>query len=151
MFNNRLFVLSIAIALLLSACAPTEMKLSASFEQWHTADVLQAFQTAGLPIELPQLRKDERDLFSNELTLESKQFVIPAQGDPTLARGIIFSFQNESDLQEIKDYYAALGKALPQYKSWIFVKDNLLLQINCNIPEAVAIQYAKALNLLDEQ
>ena len=151
MFTNRLFVLLIAIALLLSACAPNEIKSSASLQQWHTNDALQAFQAADLPVEIPQLSKDERDLFSNEMALESRQFVIPAQGDPTLARGIIFSFQNERDLQEIQDYYAALGYALPQYNSWIFIKDNLLLQINHNIPEAVAKQYAEALDLLDEQ
>lgn len=148
MFTNRLFVFSIAIALLVSACAPSEIKSSASFQQWHTTDVLKAFQTAGLPVKIPQLSKDERDLFSNEMTLESRQFVIPAQGDPTLARGIIFSSQNEKDLREIQDYYAALGKALPQYSSWVFIKDNLLLQINRNVPEAAAKQYAEALDLL---
>src|SRR5262245_18707502 len=123
MFTNSLFMLSIAIALLVSACGPSEIKSSASLEQWHTTDALQAFQAADLQIEIPQLSKDERDVFSNEMALESTQFVIPAQGDPTLARGIIFSFQNEKDLQEIEDYYAALGKGLPQYASWIFVKD----------------------------
>jgi len=35
--------------------------------------------------------------------------------------------------------------------SWIFVKDNLLLQINGDVPEAVAKQYGKALDLRDEQ
>jgi hypothetical protein len=150
MSANRLLVFSIALALLVSACAPIETKSSASFQQWHPAEVLQVFQAAGLPVEIAQLRKDERDLFSNEMALESTQFVIPTQGDPTLARGIIFSFQNERDLQEIRDYYAALGKAMPQYGSWIFVKGNLLLQINGNVSESVAKQYAEALDLLDE-
>jgi hypothetical protein len=150
MFTNRLFVLSMAIVLLVSACAPSETKSSASFQQWQTTDVLQAFQAAGLPAEIPQLSKDERDLFSNEMALESKQFVIPAQGDPTVARGIIFSFQNERDLQKIENYYAGLGKTLPQYDSWIFIKGNLLLQINHEVPETVAKQYAEALALLDK-
>src|ERR1051325_4176233 len=100
MFTNRLFVLSMAIVLLVSACAPSETKSSASFQQWQTTDVLQVFQAAGLPAEIPQLSKDESKPFSNEMALESKQFVIPAQGDPTVARGIIFSFQNERDLQK---------------------------------------------------
>lgn len=150
MFTQRLFVLSMIVVLLVSACAPSESKSSVSFQQWHTIDVLQAFQAAKLPVEIPQLSKDERDLFANEMAVESRQFVIPNQGDPLLARGIIFSFQNESDLQEIQDYYAALGKELPQYGSWVFVKENLLLQINRNVPEAVAQRYAEALNLLDE-
>jgi hypothetical protein len=150
MFANRLFVLSMAIVLLISACAPSETKSSASLQQWHTADVLQAFQAAGLPVEIPQLSKDERDLFSNEMVLESTQFVIPAQDDSTLASGIIFSFQNERDLREIQNYYAGLGKAMPQYESWIFIKDNLLLQINRDIPEAVAKQYAEVLYLLGD-
>ena len=151
MFTNRFFLLSLALALLVSACAPSQSKSSTSFQQWHAKDAIQVFQTAGLPIEIPQLSKDERDLFSNEIVVESKKFVIPAQGDPTLVSGIVFSVQNEKDLQDIHNYYVELGKALPQYDSWIFIKDNLLLQINRNIPEAVAKQYAEALNLLDEQ
>ena len=150
MFSNRLFVLSIAIALLVSACASKPTNLSPSFQRWQTTDAVQAFQAVGLPIEILQLSKDERDLFSNQVTLQSKQFVIPAQGDPTLARGIIFSFQNEKDLQQVRDYYMALDNSLPQYASWLFVKDNLLLQINRNVPAEVAKQYAEALNLLDE-
>ena len=150
MFTHRLFIFSMAIVLLVSACTSNEPKSSASFQQWHTADVLQAFHAAELPLEIPQLSKDERDLFSNEMAFESRQFVIPAQGDPTLARGIIFSFQNEKDLREIQEYYAGLGKTLPQYSSWVFIKDNLLLQINRNIPEAVAKQYATALDRLGE-
>jgi hypothetical protein len=140
----------VATILFIASRAQSEAQSSASFQQWHTTDVLQAFQAAELPVELPQLSKDERDLFSNEMTLENRQFVIPNQGDPTLARGIIFSFQNEKDLREIQDYYAGLGKAVPQYSSWVFIKDNLVLQINSNISEAVAKQYAATLDLLGE-
>ena len=150
MFTNRSFVLSIAIALFVSACAPKEMKVSPSFQRWQTTDAVQAFQAVGLPIEILQLSKDQRDLFSNQVALQSTQFAIPTQGEPTLARGIIFSFQNEKDLQQVRDYYMALDNSLPQYASWLFVKDNLLLQINRNIPEDVAKQYAEALDLLDE-
>jgi hypothetical protein len=151
MFTNRFFLFSLVMALLVSACTPSQSKLSASFQQWHAIDAIQAFQAAGLPIEIPQLRKDERDLFSNEMVVDSRKFVIPTQGDPTLGSGIVFSVRNERDLQELQNYYATLGKALPQYNSWIFVKDNLLLQIDGDVPEAVAKQYGKALDLRDEQ
>ena len=151
MFTHRLFALSIVMILLVSACAPNEIKSSTPFQQWHASDAVQAFQAAGLSVEIPQLNKDERDMFSSEMVVESKKFVIPAQEDSTLVSGIVFSVKNEKDLREIQEYYMALGKALPEYDSWIFIKDNLLLQINHNIPETVAKQYAQALDLLDEQ
>ena len=97
------------------------------------------------------LTRDERDLFSGEIAVESKQFTIPSQDDPAVASGVILSFQNQKDLQEIQNYYEEMGKKLPQYKSWLFIKDNLLLQINRSVPQAVAKQYAEALDLLDEQ
>jgi hypothetical protein len=150
MFTNRLFMLSIAIVLLVSACAPKPTTVSPSFQRWQTTDAVQAFHAVGLPIEILELSKDERDLFSNQVGQQSIQFVVPNQGDPDLARGIIFSFEKEIDLQQVLDYYIAIDQSLPQYASWLFVKDNLLLQINRNIPEEVAKQYAEALNLLDQ-
>ena len=150
MFTNRFFVFSIVIVLLVSACAPKEMKVSPSFNRWQTTDAIQAFHAVGLPIEILELSKDEHDLFSNQVGQQSIQFVVPNQGDPDLARGIIFSFQKEIDLQQVLDYYIALDQSLPQYDSWLFVKDNLLLQLNRNIPEEVAKQYAEALDLLEE-
>src|SRR5690349_13616610 len=101
MFPNRLSVLLIAIALLLSACAPKQTSVSHSFYRWQTTDAVQAFQAVGLPIEILQLSKDERDLFSNQVAQQNIQFVVPDQGDPTLARAIIFSFQKEKDLQQV--------------------------------------------------
>ena len=62
----------------------------------------------------------------------------------------VFSFQKEIDLQQVLDYYIALDQSLPQYNSWLFVKDNLLLQINRSVPEDVAKRYAEALDLLEE-
>ena len=135
--------------MLLSACAPRTVT-PASFDQWRTTDAIRAFQSANLRFEIPQVSKDERDLFA-ETALESRPFVIPLQGDPSLARGIIFSFEDESNLFQVQMYYTHLGNALPQFGSWVFVKDNLLLQINREVPEAVAQKYAQALDLLGEQ
>jgi hypothetical protein len=151
MSTHRLFNLIVVIALVavIGLTAQTASPNETSYRGWHTSDAFEAFQEAGLPTEIPELSKDERDLFVTEMPVESAQFVIPGQGDPAIARGIIFSVQNRRDLLYIRNYYASLNKALPQYSSWIFIKDNLVLQINRNVPEAVAKQYAQALNLLD--
>lgn len=118
-----------------------------TFRQWRTADALHAFQEAGLSVELVRLPRDERDAFSNLVVMESRQFRIPNQG--AQANGIILSFENQRDMRRMQDYYTALGEALPQYSSWVFVKGNLLLQINGSVPELVARRYAEALNLLE--
>jgi hypothetical protein len=58
-------------------------------------------------------------------------------------------FSSQADLITARDYYQKLNntgsKAL---FSWLFVKDNVLVQINGDLAEAKARQYEAALNKL---
>lgn len=117
---------------------------NAAAPQWTSAQVIQAFVRAGLPFEIPSLPRDERDTFSGLIAADTKLIHIPNQGAD--ANGMILCFKNARDLRRMEAYYAALGNALPQYSSWIYVHDNVILQINGSVPEAVASHYAAALN-----
>jgi hypothetical protein len=144
-----LFAAACVMVVLRSFPAPAVADISPQSHLRTTADALHAFQAAGLDYETLRLSKDERDVFSAYTAVTSVQFVIPAQGDSTRARGVIFSFQTESELQMVKEYYTRLGNMLPSYKSWLFVKGNLLLQINGEVPQAIAEQYGAALYPMD--
>ena len=142
-------VVAVAAFVILSFPTPVKVKSLPPFNLWHPGDGIKAFNSAGLMVDKVTLRKDQIDGLTMGMMVEATAFAIPVQGAPSAARGILFCFQNEIDLQTMQSYYVSLGKALPQYSSWIFVKDNMLLQINGDVPEAVANRYARALNLLD--
>ena len=46
------------------------------------------------------------------------------------------------------DYYQRLGKSSVAFFSWLFVKDNILVQINGDLLETKANQYQAVLNNL---
>lgn len=158
-FGWQACLLVLLIALLTGAAAagvlflvtmspqPAIANAAEPIRQWTAHDVLQAFHAAGLPYEIPSLPKDERDAFSSWMQVETKPFQIPNQGAD--ANGMVLCFKNSRDLRRMQDYYTALGNALPQYRSWVFVQDNVLLQINRSVPEAVAARYAASLEGLN--
>jgi hypothetical protein len=78
--------------------------------------------------------------------VEGTHFLIPSICDD--CGGRIFSFATQPDLDVTKAYYVALGKGSAAFFSWVFVKDNILLQINGDLPDAKAKQYETALNNL---
>ncbi len=42
-----------------------------------------------------------------------------------------------------------MGQALPPFKSWVFVTDKLLVQIDGNLPENQAVRFEQAVNSMD--
>jgi hypothetical protein len=49
------------------------------------------------------------------------------------------------------DYYFALGKSSAAFFSWVFIKDNVLVQINGDLPEDKAKQYQTVLDSISEE
>ena len=59
--------------------------------------------------------------------------------------GRIFICSNEDDLNLLQSYYLELGHDSPASSSWVFVKGNVLVQINGGLPEAIAQEYELAI------
>jgi hypothetical protein len=89
-------------------------------------------------------------MFRSELSMvmavEVTRFRIPSAGESE--GGIILSFYKADDLARMRNYYLALNESPPQFSSWVFVKDNILLQINRSLPGPKARQYAAALDAM---
>jgi hypothetical protein len=113
------------------------------FAQWQTADVLSALQASELNVEvLPSGKKDgELGMF---IPVEEKRFRVHIDGKD--ADGVILTFYSKDDLVKMENYYQELGQALPRFKSWVFVTDNVLLQINGNLPENQAVRFEQAVD-----
>ena len=116
------------------------------FERWTSAQVVDAFKNAGLEVEnTTPMTKDDYGLAPLS-AIEGTHFIIPSLCAD--CGGRIFSFASEEDLILMKDYYQNLGKSSAAFFSWVFVKDNVLVQINGDLAETKANQYQDALNNL---
>ena len=73
------------------------------------------------------------------LATEAIQFTIPSLEE---AAGHIYSFASEDDLEKMVEYY---GNASADNFSWVYVKDNILVQVDGRLPEEKVKQYESAL------
>jgi len=123
-----------------SAAAPS------GFVVWDVQQVLDAFLAAGLEA------TDSRPMISDDyglvpmLALDGIRFFIPSICSD--CGGRIMSFTDAEKLQIVRDYYGQMGRFSAVLFSWVFVKDNLLVQLNGQLPEADAMKYEAALSSL---
>jgi len=78
--------------------------------------------------------------------VEGTRFLIPSLCPDCGGRAL--SFASPQNLEVTKVYYVELGQASAMFFSWVFVKDNILVQINGDLPEEKAKQYEVALNAI---
>jgi len=109
---------------------------------WQSIDVVNAFLDAGLECADPQ------PLVVNDGTApfiadEATRFMLPSICDGCSGR--IYSFSDQSQLDQARNYYIGLGEQDPQYFSWLYVRDNILVQLNGRMPEEQARLYRQAL------
>lgn len=142
-----LLVLVVAI---LMGSQPVEQAAASSFHQWRTSQVVAAIEAAGLEVKIVRTgKKYEDDGLSMFMAVDAARFRIPSAGENE--GGIILSFYNADDLARMQNYYLGLNRAMPEYSSWVFVKDNILLQINRSLPGAEARKYAAALDAMESE
>lgn len=79
--------------------------------------------------------------------VEGMRFLIPSLCPD--CGGRVLSFASSEDLEVTKAYYAELGRASAIFFSWVFVKDNILVQINGDLPEEKAKQYEAVLDAME--
>ncbi|MFZ3150224.1 MAG: hypothetical protein WA116_00915 [Anaerolineaceae bacterium] len=114
-----------------------------TFALWTVQDAQAAITTADLEFVSPYpMTKD--DYGPAPLSAqEAIRFLIPSLCAD--CGGRIYSFATQEDLDLMENYYTELGKQSALLFSWVFIKDNLLIQLNGNLPEAQALEYQAAL------
>jgi len=113
----------------------------------HTPqDAIDAFLAAGLEAESPTSMGAE-DYGLAPFVGEGVRFLIPSLGEDSGGR--VFAVGEADDRERLATYYESLGEQSAAFFSWVFVKDNLVLQLNGSLEEDVARQYEAALNDLD--
>jgi len=114
-----------------------------TFQQWAGEDLVQALQNAGLEVEgSTPMTKDDYGM-APMVAVDAIHFFIPSLCSD--CGGRIYSFSSQNDLDLMKTYYEDLGKSSALFFSWVFAKDNLLIQINGDLPEDKAREYENVL------
>lgn len=134
----RLLSMLLLLPLLLSACGGTAKTVQA-------ADVLAAFKAAGLEAEQAHaMTKADYGMAPMLCQDGAQRFLIPSLGTSTGGR--VFVCSSPSDRDALKAFYDKLAQASALFFSWTFVRGQVLVQINGDLPEAQARKYEAALN-----
>ena len=106
------------------------------------SQIIAAFKTAGLQAENPhQMSKDEYGVAP--YVCYGIRFLIPSLGPDNGGR--LFVCNDIADRDLLVNYYQELGRASALFFSWVFVKDNVIVQINGDLQETIARQYESAI------
>jgi hypothetical protein len=120
-----------------------EVTPTPNFLIWKNSQVVDAFKSAGLECESPSPMTKADYGAAPDVAIEGTHFLVPSVCSD--CGGRIMSFSSAEDLQLTKAYYDNLGKVSTAFFSWVFVRDNILVQINGDLPETSAHKYEAAL------
>lgn len=116
------------------------------FVKWTPEQVIAAFKSAELEAENTRAMTSKDYGLAPMIAKEGIRFYIPSLGPDKGGR--LYSFENQEKLNIMKDYYVKAGETSAMFFSWVFAKDNILIQINGDLDESKAKQYEAALNSL---
>ena len=129
--------------LMVITATPLPPTPTAAFQEWSLEDAREAIIGEGLEFEgYYEMTKDDCGLAPMN-AVEAWRFLIPSLCAD--CGGRIYSFDDPGKLATMKEYYDSLAEVSAMYFSWVFVQDNILIQINGDLPEAQALQYQQAL------
>ena len=108
---------------------------------WQPQEVVNTFVSAGLECESaqPLVGGDALPVDPNA----GMQCVIPSLSPDYSAQ--IYAFNDPTQLVELRSYYDRMTEADLASFSWVFVKDNVLVHIDGNLPDDWAGNYEAAL------
>ena len=113
------------------------------FSVWKKEDVQAAILSAGLEYSDPREMTPDDYGMAPMVADEAVRFLIPSLCADCGGRAFVLSSQ--ADLDSLAEYYNELSRASAMFFSWVFVKDNVLIQINGSLPEETALKYQTAL------
>jgi hypothetical protein len=107
------------------------------------AGLIAAFKAAGLEAESPA-QLGVQDYGMAPFVCFGVRILIPSLGPNKGGR--LFVCDDAGEQAALAGYYQALGKGSAAFYSWVFVKGNVIVQINGTLPETIARQYESILN-----
>lgn len=104
--------------------------------------VVDVFADSGLDFEQPT-KMQARDYGMAPYVCEGARFLLPTLGRDSGGR--VFVCKNKADRDRLATYYKNLGKQSAAFFSWVFVKGNVVLQLNGKLDEDAAKEYGSTI------
>ncbi len=118
------------------------------FARWSAIEVMRTIKDINLEAEQVHLLNPQEYGSLPPLAIEAIRFSTPSLC-PNCG-GTILSFDDPIALQTIKTYYTQINpQDDPTLSSWVFEKDNILIQLSGELSEARALQYGSVLIRLE--
>lgn len=100
-------------------------------------DVVAAFRAAGLEVgEVRPLTRDDYQMAP--LVGSGLRFLIPSLCED--CGGRVFAVEDAAEREALANYYRDLPKLSAILFSWVYVRDNIVLQINGDLPDEQALE-----------
>lgn len=134
-------VLVFLLGLILSittACSSSESESAITLD-----DIVTKFREAGLEIEAPTESFSEDHVLANLGLIDEQPFLVPALGEGE--GGYLFLFEDEKDLEKLKDYYEEPGKSTLMPNSHAYAQDNILLQMSDQMSQTEFDRYVEVI------
>lgn len=125
---------------------PVPTQTRSAFSRWTCEDVVDVFVGAGLECSGVFTMQPSDYGIAPLVAERGLRFLIPSICED--CGGRIMSFADAASLSRMAEHYNALGKASAMFFSWVFVRENVLVQINGSLAEERAREYEAALNRL---
>lgn len=147
--TRTLYALAVTGAVPTATASPGEVITSTTtsqtaFQKWSASQVVAAFRAARLEASNPRPMTQEDYAQVPQVATEAIRFFMPSLGGTK--GGHVFSFADDADLQTVRAYYQNGNSAAKP--PWIFVRDNILVQINGELSSAQAQRYQSALKAM---
>jgi hypothetical protein len=137
-------VVATATATIAPTAEPTTVPAPAG--RFTADEVVAAFQAAGLEAESARpLTRDDYQMAP--LVGEGLRFLIPSLCED--CGGRVFAVENVEERDRLAKYYLDLPTISAMLFSWVYVRDNIVVQINGDLPDERAAEYERALAALD--
>jgi len=120
-----------------------EVAATPTFARWTTTQAGDAILAAGLEFVDPKTMTVVDYGMAPMTAQEGIRFLIPSICAD--CGGRLMSFSSQADLELTKSFYDELSRQSALLFSWVFAKDNILIQINGDLPESKALEYQAAL------
>lgn len=121
-----------------AACSSSESESAITLD-----DIVTKFREAGLEIETPTESISEEHGFTNLGFKDVRQILVPALGEGE--GGYLFLFENNTDLEKLKDYYEEPGKSTLMPNSHAHAQDNILLQMSDQMSQTEFDRYVEVI------
>ncbi|MCG7386021.1 stress protein [Paenibacillus sp. ACRRY] len=133
-----LFFLLGLILSITAACSSSESESAITLD-----DIFTEFQAAGLEIEAPTESISEEHGFTNVGFKDVRHISVPALGEGE--GGYLFLFENNTDLEKLKDFYEEPGKSTLMPNSHAYAQDNILLQMSDQMSQTEFERYVEVI------